>query len=91
MSWLVGIMLELPDEAAPVRHFYAVGHEDRSRAEWAAIDAAIGLGAVATSPFGGVEPVEAFARLSPRVVKRMGLVEGRVRPLGRLWPRRWLI
>jgi len=47
-------------------------------------------GAVATSPIGGVEPVQAFARLSPRVVKRMGLSPGRVQPLGRLWPRRWL-
>ena len=90
MSWMVGVMLELPEEPSPVRHFYAVGHEDRSRAEWAAIDEAIALGAVATSPFGGIEPVEAFARLSPRIVKRMGLHPGRVRPLGRLWPRRWL-
>jgi hypothetical protein len=90
MSWMVGVMLELPDEAAPVRHFYAVGHEDRSRAEWAAIDQAVTLGHVATSPFGGVEPVEAFARLSPKVVKRMALAPGRVHPLGRIWPRRWL-
>ena len=91
MSWLVGVMLELPDEATPIRHFYAVGHEDQARADWAAIDEALGLGAVATSPIGGVEPVQAFARLSPKAVKRMGLAEGRVRPLGRLWPRRWLI
>jgi hypothetical protein len=90
MSWMVGVMLELPDEAAPVRHFFAVGHEDRSRAEWAAIDQALVVGAVATSPIGGVEPVEAFARLSPRVVRRMNLAPGRVQPLGRLWPRRWL-
>lgn len=90
MSWMVGVMLELPDEAAPVRHFFAVGHEDRNRAEWAAVDQAIVAGAVATSPIGGIEPVEAFAKLSPRVVKRMGLKEGRVQPLGRLWPRRWL-
>ncbi|HEX3699948.1 MAG TPA: hypothetical protein VHV27_04670 [Phenylobacterium sp.] len=90
MSWMVGVMLELPDEPGPVRHFYAVGHDDRSRAEWAAIDEALVVGAVATSPIGGIEPVEAFARLSPRTVRRMGLGEGRVRPLGRLWPRRWL-
>jgi hypothetical protein len=90
MSWMVGVMLELPDEAAPIRHFFAVGHEDRSRAEWAAVDEALAIGAVATSPIGGVEPVEAFARLSPKVVRRMALGAGRVRPLGRLWPRRWL-
>jgi hypothetical protein len=90
MSWMVGVMIELPDEPRPVRHFYAVGCEDRNRAEWAAIDQAIVAGAVATSPIGGVEPVEAFAKLSPRVVKRMGLREGAVRPLGALWPRRWL-
>jgi hypothetical protein len=90
MSWMVGVMLELADEPAPVRHFYAVGHEDQARAEWAAVDAALTLGAISPSPVGGIEPVQAFARLTPRVVKRMGLAEGRVRPLGRLWPRRWL-
>jgi hypothetical protein len=90
MSWMVGVMLEVEGEPAPVRHFYAVAHEDQARAEWAAVDAALTLGAVATSPIGGIEPVTAFARLTPRVVKRMGLTEGRVRPLGRLWPRRWL-
>lgn len=91
MSWMVGVMLELPEEALPVRHFFAVGHEDQARAEWAAVDEALVLGAVAMSPIGGIEPVQAFARLSPKVVKRMGLAQGRVRPLGRLWPRRWLI
>jgi hypothetical protein len=90
MSWMVGVMIELADEPGPVRHFFAVGHEDRNRAEWAAVDEALTVGAVATSPIGGVEPVEAFAQLSPRVVKRMALAPGRVRPLGRLWPRRWL-
>lgn len=83
-------MVELADEPGPVRHFYAVGCEDRSRAEWAAIDAALTLGAVATSPVGGIEPVEAFAKLTPRVIKRMALREGRVQSLGRVWPRRWL-
>lgn len=87
---MVGVMLELADEPQPVRHFYAVGHDDRSRAEWAAIDQALTTGAVATSPVGGVEPVEAFAQLSPRIIRRMGLMPGRVHPLGRLWPRRWL-
>lgn len=90
MSWMVGVMVELEDEPGPVRHFYAVGHEDRSRAEWAAIDQALAIGAVATSPVGGVEPVEAFAKLTPRVIKRMALAPGRVQPLGRVWPRRWL-
>ncbi|HSV01603.1 MAG TPA: hypothetical protein VLI41_00230 [Phenylobacterium sp.] len=87
---MVGVMLELAEEPRPVRHFYAVGHEDRSRAEWAAIDEALILGAVATSPVDGVEPVEAFARLTPGTIRRMGLAPGRVHPLGRLWPRRWL-
>jgi len=90
MSWMVGVMVETPDEPRPTRHFYAVGHEDRSRAEWAAIDHAISFGRVSTSPVGGVEPVEAFAKLTPRAIKRMGLKEGAVRPLGALWPRRWL-
>jgi hypothetical protein len=90
MSWMVGVMLEVASEPAPVRHFYAVGHDDRNRAEWAAIDQALTQGAVATSPIGGIEPVEAFARLSPKVIKRMDLRHGAVRPLGAVWPRRWL-
>lgn len=87
---MVGVMVELADEAEPVRHYYAVGHEDRSRAEWAAIDQALTIGAVAMSPVDGIEPVEAFARLSARTVRRLALAPGRVHPLGRLWPRRWL-
>lgn len=90
MSWMVGVMVETADEPAPVRHYYAVGHEDRNRAEWAAVDEALKVGAVATSPVAGVEPVEAFAKLTPKVVKRMALRDGAVRPLGPLWPRRWL-
>jgi hypothetical protein len=88
---MVGVMLEVAGEPAPVRHFYAVGHDDRNRAEWAAIDQALTAGAVATSPVGGIEPVEAFARLTPKVVKRMDLRDGAVRPLGAVWPRRWLV
>ena len=87
---MVGVMVELADEPEPVRHFYAVGHDDRSRAEWAAIDQALTIGAVAVSPVAGVEPVEAVAKLTPKTIRRFGLAEGRVQPLGRLWPRRWL-
>jgi len=90
MSWMVGVLIELAGEPAPVRHYYAVGLEDRNRAEWAAVDQALTLGHVAASPAGGLEPVEAFARLSPKVVRRMALGDGKVAPLGRLWPRRWL-
>ena len=87
---MVAVLVELAGETAPVRHFFAVGQEDRNRAEWAAIDAALTLGPVAGSPASGLEPVDAFARLKPQTVRSMALAPGAVRPLGRAWPRRWL-
>jgi hypothetical protein len=87
---MIGVMVEPERGAAPVRQFFAVGRVDRNRAEWAAVDLALASGAVATSPSGGAEPVEAVAPLSAAVCKAMGLVEGQVRALGPRWPRRWL-
>jgi hypothetical protein len=89
-GWIIGVMLETERGAAPVRHYYAVGRPDRNRAEWAAVDSALPLGAVAPSPYGGHEPVEAVAPLSPGIMKAMGLADGQVRALGPRWPRRWL-
>ena len=89
-GWMIGLMLEVEGEPAPVRHYYAVGQEDRSRAEWAAIDAAAGTGKVAMSPVGGLEPVQAIAELPAKLAARLGLRDGQVRPLGDRWPRRWL-
>ena len=83
-------MVELPGEAAPVRHFFAVGHLDRAKAEWTAIDQALRIGPVAASPVGGLEPVHTVAELSPRTVKGLALKPGEVRPLGWKWPRRWM-
>ena len=37
-GWLIGVMVERAGEPAPVRYFFAVGHEDRAKAEWTAID-----------------------------------------------------
>lgn len=87
---MIGLMLEVPGEPAPVRHYYAVGQDDRSRAEWAAIDAASGVGKLIMSPYGGAEPVEAIAEVPAKVAGQMGLREGQVRALGDKWPRRWL-
>ncbi len=89
-GWLVGVLVEVPDAPAPVRHYFAVGFPDRGKAEWTAIDNAVGLGPVATSPAGGIEPVEAIAEIPAARMKTLGLAPGQVRGLGWKWPRRWL-
>jgi hypothetical protein len=89
-GWLVGVLVRLPGEPEPVRHFWAVAVEDRARAEWAAIDHAMLLGEIATSPCRGIEPVESLARLTPGAFAWSGLRPGDVRALGAQWPRRWL-
>ena len=88
-GWMIGVMVELADEPAPVRHFFAVGQEDRATAEWKAIDSALRLGPVATSPFGGLEPVHAVGELTPRTMDAQALRPGEVRALGRKPPRLW--
>ena len=88
-GWMIGVMVELPDEAAPVRHYFAVGLEERASAEWKAIDAAQRLGDVATSPVGGLEPVHAVAELSARAIEAQALRAGEVRSLGQRTPRLW--
>lgn len=89
-GWMVGILVEIAGESAPVRHFYAVAKPDRARAEWAAVDRVGAAGAVSASPSGGMEPVEALAAIPSGIVKAMGLTPGEVRALGRRWPRRWI-
>ena len=89
-GWLIGVMIELAGEPSPVRHFFAVGHEDRNKAEWTAIDRAMLIGGVAASPVKGLEPVHVIGPLAPRTVKSLALKPGEVRPLGWKWPRRWL-
>ena len=88
-GWMIGVMVELPGEPAPVRHYFAVGLEERAAAEWRAIDGAQKLGDVATSPFAGLEPVHAIAELSARAIEAQALRPGEVRPLGQLPPRLW--
>jgi hypothetical protein len=89
-GWLIGVMLTPPDEPAPLRHFFAVGHADRAKAEWTAVDSALLIGHVATSPVGGLEPVHMVAELTPHTVHLLGLKPREVRPLGWRWPRRWI-
>jgi hypothetical protein len=89
-GWLIGVLLRLPGERAPVRHFYAVAIGDRARAEWAALDRAMLLGDIASSPHAGLEPVEAIKALTPHAFDWSGLKDGEVRPLGTKQPRRWL-
>ena len=89
-GWLIGVMVEVDGEPLPVRHFFAVGHEDRSRAEWTAIDGALLIGRVAASPVGGLEPVHMISELTAKTIKVMALKAGEVRPLGWRWPRRWV-
>jgi len=87
---MIGVLVETPGEPQPTRHFYAVLKADRARAEWAAADLALCVGAIASSPFGGMEPVEAVGALSDGAVALLGLGEGGMRALGTDWPRRWL-
>ena len=89
-GWLIGILVRLPGEALPLRHFYAVGLQDRAKAEWAAADRAILIGDIASSPHLGTEPVEAMTALGAYAFEWSGLTDGEVRALGSKWPRRWL-
>jgi uncharacterized membrane protein len=89
-GWLVAVMLEIEGERAPLRHYYAVGHADQGRAEWTAVDRALTTGRVATSPIGGIEPVQALKALTALRMKVLGLAAGEVRELGPNHPRRWL-
>ncbi|HEY2707283.1 MAG TPA: hypothetical protein VGI95_04460 [Caulobacteraceae bacterium] len=89
-GWMIGVMVELAGEPVALRHFFAVGHEDRAKAEWRAIDQALLIGPMATSPVAGLEPVHAVAELTARTVGMLALKPGEVRSLGWRWPRRWL-
>jgi uncharacterized membrane protein len=89
-GWLIGVMVEVAGEPAPVRHFFAVGHEDRAKAEWTAIDKAQLIGNVAVSPVGGLEPVHMICELAARTTHDQALGVGEVRGLGHRWPRRWI-
>ncbi len=88
-GWLIGVMVELEDEPAALRHYFAVGHEDRAKAEWKAIDQALLIGPVAVSPVGGLEPVHAVGELSAKTIGLHALKAGEVRLLGQRLPRRW--
>lgn len=87
---MIGVMVTPPGEPVPLRHFFAVGHDDRAKAEWTAIDKAMLSGEVASSPVGGLEPVHVVSELTAQVVRSLALKPGEVRPLGWKWPRRWI-
>jgi len=89
-GWLVGVMVEVEGERVALRHYYAIGLADQARAEWTAVDRALSAGRVATSPVGGLEPVQAVNPLSAARMKTLGLKSGEVRELGWKHPRRWL-
>lgn len=86
---MIGVMVEVTGEPRPVRHYFAVGHEDRAHAEWTAVDKAMLFGRIASSPVGGHEPVQAVNELSAKTIKAFALKPGEVRPLGDKPPRRW--
>ena len=88
-GWVIGVMLQPPGERMQ-RHYYAVGHADRAKAEWTAIDWAVRAGEVAPSPVDGAEPVEALRPLTRPRMTMLGLAPGEVRELGWRYPRRWL-
>lgn len=87
---MIGVMVEADGAAGHVRHYYAVGHDEQAKAEWTAVDLALQLGGVATSPIGGVEPVQAIRRIPPQRMSALGLAAGQTVALGWKHPRRWL-
>lgn len=88
-GWVVAVLLER--DGTHLRRYFAIGEAGRERAEWIAVDLAIGLGErVATSPVAGQEPVETLAGLTPARMARLGLSPGARRDLGEQRPRRWL-
>ena len=89
-GWLIGVMVELANEPVALRHFFAVGHQDQAKAEWRAIDSALLIGKVASSPVKGLEPVHAVAELSAGTIAALALKPAEVRALGWRWPRRWV-
>jgi len=89
-GWLIGVLVELTGEPAPLLHYFAVGHTDQGKCEWTAVDHAGRTGRVATSPVGGQEPVQAIRALTLAKMKTLGLAPGEVRELGWRHPRRWL-
>jgi hypothetical protein len=90
MGWVIGVMIETPETREPQRHFFAVDRADRAQAEWKAVDAASLMGAVATSPVKGLEPVHAVSELSAASMRNLALGAGQVKLLGTRWPRRWV-
>ena len=90
-GWLIGVMVKATGEPDFLRHYFAVGHEDRAKAEWTAIDHALKVGIVAASPVGGLEPVQAISQTPATLMKTLGLADGQVRALGWKYPRRWIL
>lgn len=88
-GWVIGVLLS-SDGQPMQRHYYAVGHADRAKAEWTALDWALRRGEVAASPIGGEEPVAALKALTRARMGALGLAPGEVRELGWKSPRRWL-
>jgi hypothetical protein len=88
-GWVVGVMLAAPGEPMQ-RWYFAVGCADQGKAEWTAVDRALGSGEVAQSPVAGAEPVQALRPLTRARMATLGLAAGEVRELGWRYPRRWL-
>jgi len=76
-GWLIAVMVEVKDEPVALRHYFAVGYEDRAKAEWTAIDQALLVGQVAVSPVGGLEPVQAVGELSAKTIAVQALSDPR--------------
>jgi len=89
-GWLIGVMVQVPGEPAPLVHYFAVGHQDQGKCEWTAVDLAREAGRIAESPVAGQEPVQALRALTLAKMRMLGLAPGQVRALGWKHPRRWL-
>ena len=53
-GWVIGVLLA-PAGQPMQRHYFGVGHGDRAKAEWTAIDQAVREGEVASGPVDGTD------------------------------------
>ena len=70
-GWMIGVMVELAGEPAPLRHYFAIGHEDQGKSEWTAVDWAGRAGRVAD----GLEEVPVALEGCERTGARVGIAE----------------
>ncbi len=83
--WLIGVIVELWDQPVALHHYFAVGDEDRAKAEWKAIDQALLIGHAAVSQVGDLKAVHAIWRAAAQDCCRPGAEVGRSAVVGKVF------